>query len=608
MNIRAFLRKYKAITYTILASYLLMSISQSYAMESGAEAGKFKHTSSMNTILPEGMPVLKIDMPDEKNRVRTESKDTDINGSPFWQASPADVKEVSLLDCVFGQGHGIASDSLVALSATASDATKEDVKKISGPDTKNIELIEDSLTYQLLALEDGVNLATETEIYAARIAETHDVEKAGGKSQDLPKIESEAWKKVTINVGYPFFKSLSSFSVSLIASTGLALFAYNLGLQANEILAYMLWSDALLSNTILYHKNIMGLSLDDLKVDLSGSLSRDAQIFCFVVLKFSIALVSSIPLAFVTYLANSTQLLGLSYSSCVTSLACTILLFYKAQTALVNYIKYISNLVNEKNETKKSRGWDAHNAIEELSALDRGEVHDLHDKLRSLKAVHSDGNIPAEEFKAFTLHMLPKELDTLNRFRIKESVAASFGVFSAVFGGMYLFLVSNPIYEAFLPAVSDGYGLGFLSKNYKDTALSGAIAVTIGQNALQAKNSYDISKIYAIKLIRSYEKRILKRHTLLSTKRDIGCMQQSKEYALDISKVILAGGAAITRAALALKYIENPALLACVLVGTDISYFTTFLWGMNYIESGTEIEIKRAEILAFLNNQKKNIY
>jgi hypothetical protein len=68
----------------------------------------------------------------------------------------------------------------------------------------------------------------------------------------------------------------------------------------------------------------------------------------------------------------------------------------------------------------------------------------------------------------------------------------------------------------------------------------------------------------------------------------------------------LLGGAATTRAALALKYIENPALLACVLVGTDISYFTTFLWGMNYIESGTEIEIKRAEILAFLNNQKKN--
>ena len=217
-------------------------------------------------------------------------------------------------------------------------------------------------------------------------------------------------------------------------------------------------------------------------------------------------------------------------------------MFYKAQTALFNYIKYISSLVNEKNETKKSRGWDAHNAIEELSALDRGEVHDLHDKLRSLKSVHSDGNIPAEEFKAFTLHMLPNELDTFNRFRIKESVAASFGVFSAVFGGMYLFLVSNPIYEAFLPAVSDGYGLGFLSKNYNDTALSGAIAVTIGQNALQAKNSYDISKIYAIKLIRSYEKRILKRHTLISTKRDIGCMQQSKEYALDISKVILAGG------------------------------------------------------------------
>ncbi len=543
MNIRAFLRKYKAITYIILASYLLMSINQSYAMESGAEADKFKHASSMNTILPEGLPVLKIDMPDEKNRVRTESEDTHINSSPFGQASPADTEgAAALLDCAFGQRDGIASDSLVALSATASDATKADVKKISGSDTKNIELTTDSLSYQLLALDGVAKLGRETEIYAARTAETHDVEKADGKSQDLPKIESEAWKKLTINGGYPSFKSLASFSVSLIASTGLALFAYNLGLQANEILAYMLWSDALLSNTILYHKNIMGLSLDDLKVDLSGSLSRNAQIFCFIVLKFGIALVSSIPLAFVTYLANSTKLLGLSYSSCVTSLVCTILLFYKAQTALFNYIKYISNLVNEKNETKKSRGWDAHNAIEELSALDRGEVHDLHDKLRSLKAVHSDGNISAEEFKEFTLHMLPKELDTLNRFWLKESVAASFGVFSAVFGGMYLFLVSNPIYEAFLPAVSDGYGLGFLSKNYKETALSGAIAVTIGQNALQAKNSYDISKIYAIKLIRSYEKRVLKRHDLLSTKRDIGCMQQSKEYALDISKVILAGG------------------------------------------------------------------
>jgi hypothetical protein len=227
------------------------------------------------------------------------------------------VKEVAPLDCVFCQGDGIASDSLVALSSTASDATKADVKKISGSDTKNIELIEDSLTYQLLGLDGLAKLGTETGIDAARTAETYDVEKADGKNQDPRKKESEAWKKLTINVGYPFLKSLASFSVSLIASTGLALFAYNLGLQANEILAYMLWSDAILSNTILYHKNIMGLSLDDLKVDLSGSLSRDAQIFCFVVLKSSIALVSSIPLAFVTYLANSPKLLGLSYSSCL---------------------------------------------------------------------------------------------------------------------------------------------------------------------------------------------------------------------------------------------------------------------------------------------------
>ena len=104
--------------------------------------------------------------------------------------------------------------------------------------------------------------------------------------------------------------------------------------------------------------------------------------------------------------------------------------------------------------------------------------------------------------------------------------------------------------------------------------------------------------------MRSYEKRMFGQHAELSVKRDISHYQQYQEYAIDFSKAILASGSATARAALALTYIDNPVLLACVLTGTDISYFATFYWGMSYIENWTETGTKRSELTAFLNAQK----
>ncbi len=419
-----------------------------------------------------------------------------------------------------------------------------------------------------------------------------------------PKAELKAQNKSTYKDIIPTVKSFVSFFVSLVASTGLAFFACNLGAEANDVIAYTLFAVALVSNAILYHKTIMGLTTDDFKVNSNESVLKILETAVPIAVKFSIALVSSIPLAFVTYLVNFVQWIPLAYASCSTSLACTIPLFYKAQTAFVDYVEYISNLVNEKNSQKKIRGWDFHNAKEELSALNRDEINALHNEFLKLKAAHPHDDISDDGFKEFISLMLPEKLDTPNRFWLKEGVGLASSVFSAVFGGMYLFLVSDPIYEAFLKTASHARGSGFISHGYKNTALSGAILVTIGQNALQANTVYGISKIYWMKLMRSYEKRMFGQHAELSVKRDISHYQQYQEYAIDFSKAILASGSATARAALALTYIDNPVLLACVLTGTDISYFATFYWGMSYIENWTETGTKRSELTAFLNAQK----
>ena len=677
MNIREFLYKNTSIIYIVLASYLLMSIGQSYAMQWGVDielgsdgispsplgVGLMQNEISPSYTLDKSA---EIDFCEFKNdmkfnivipsRARFNSDGTEIGTSPFAVTySPCD--EERRLSMISGsnaaKGKSIVnSDTEVLIlpekmppnlsPPILNEITRFNINNLKSGSKSKLKTQElmlyshreglqslstdtvdgeapHTLHPGLQALsndtldgngkeEVAVIPANNSSCPRARTnkvdvsAEFSDIEAAADAKIENKTLSEETNKKdLTYKNKIPYAKSSVSFSVSLIASAGLAFFAYYLALPSDEVIAYILFAVALLSNSILYHKNNMALSLDDLKVGCSDSLCLVGKEFCSVLLKFSVALISSIPLAFVTFKVNLSVWSGLAYASCVASLACTIPLFYKAQTSLVDYVKYIFSLINEENESKKARGWDMHNALEELSALDRDEVYHLYEALNKLKSESLGGGVPNDGFTEFISLMLPKELDTLNRFYCKECSAAAFGIFSAVFGGMYLFLVSDSIYETFLQESSQLNGLELFAKNSKEVALAAAIAVLIGQNSLQANAAYSVSKNYALKFIRSYEKRIGGRHVLLSTKRNIDQFQKNQEYVFDVFKGILAGGSAIARAALALQYIKNPALLACVLVGTDISYFTTFLWGMKYIESETEIEKKRGKILSFLN-------
>jgi hypothetical protein len=674
MNIRAFLHKNKSITYIVLASYLLMNIGQSYAMDAveRADAGramelKIQNPSELELSKSEcfgsdvTQPVTPVDDADSPHGVTLIFKKYAANSArslPSTKAPAllpytamvysarrlastkapallpstvrADIKPSSISSATCQES--ACHFSIKIPTIISSDAYEDDCESIILNDNRidesktpnlfygpSIPDVDESLIdlYELQmarAKESSIGqspyqlvLHSDEEVDAKFGEEKIDEEKNLEKEVSVetpPNIDLKAKKQSTYKDAIPYVKSFVSFTVSLIASTGLAFFACNLGAKANEGIAYALFVIALVSNAILYHKTIMGITTDDFKVDSSESLLKSLKKACPITVKFNIALVSSIPLAFVTYLINFTQWVPLAYASCVTSLACTIPLFYKAQTAFVDYAKYISNLVNEKNLQKKIRGWDFHNAKDELSALDRNEINVLHNEFLKLKAAHPHDDISNDEFKEFMSLMLPEKLDTLNRFWLKEGAGLASSAFSAVFGGMYLFLVSDPIYEAFFKTTSHASGFRFLSQGYKKSALSGAILVTIGQNALQANTVYGISKIYWMKLMRSYEKRIFGQHAELSVRRNISCYQQYKEYAIDCSKAILAAGSATARAALALTYIDDPALLACVLTGTDISYFATFYWGMSYIENWTETGKKRNELTAFVNAQK----
>lgn len=554
MNIRAFLYKNTIITYIVLASYLLMSIGQSCAMEAVERGGVSKNMG------------LKIQNPSDISSVKKNG------GYQEETYSPDSVDQIYNSNAVKLEERFPSTKAMAPPAIASSNALSSRKSRETSPEIPYNFSIETPVTNNMGDYENGsANIITgdnridglkEPDLFSGTFipgmggipTNTCDLEMAGvggptigqssyqlvcdsgdddgarydgtksGVAKEIDetshKAELKAQNKSTYKDTIPTVISFASFFVSLVASTGLAFFACNLGAEANDAIAYTLFAVALVSNAILYHKTIMGLTTDDFKVNSNESVLKSLETAVPIAVKFNVALVSSIPLAFVTYLVNLVQWIPLAYASCVTSLACTIPLFYKAQTSLVDYGKYISNLINEKDENKKIRGWDFHNAKEELSALDRDEINVLHNEFLKLKAAHPHDDISYDEFKEFISLMLPEKLDTPNRFWLKEGVGLASSVFSAVFGGMYLFLVSDPIYEAFLKTASHARGLGFISHGYKNTALSGAILVTIGQNALQANTVYGISKIYWMKLMRSYEKRMFGQHAELSVKRD----------------------------------------------------------------------------------------
>jgi hypothetical protein len=412
-------------------------------------------------------------------------------------------------------------------------------------------------------------------------------------------------KKEEPNIKLPLSDNLSYYAQatvsgasSLLGSTGLAILAYNLGARKNQEIAYILFIDSLIANAILFHKNNMGLSTNDIPYDHSKSLSQNTYTCSSCLLKFTAAGISSIPAAYVSGIVTNDISPALSSAVYAFNFIDTLLLFHKAQIAFVNYFDELLKLRNTKNE----RIWFYKSRLEEVAALSRDEIHILYDKFKEAKEPESK-HITDDKFEDLMKQIKSTGSDTQKQFWLKEGAGIAFGPgLAGIFGGMYIFKVGFTLYNLFLHATNSELS----PKDILALTYVGALILSIVQNTVQIKSAYEVFKACAIKLSRTVDTEISIRNPFISSenKRNINQFEQLQEYASDGLSVLLAGGAAAARAELCIDYMKDPALLTFVLTGTSVAFFSTFYWALSsYFESFTEIGKKRSEIMAAIKSK-----
>ena len=403
-------------------------------------------------------------------------------------------------------------------------------------------------------------------------------------------------------------KVASSATISLLATAGLYVLADKLGSQVSPGMGYTLGVSGLIANALMYHKCITGLTYKDLPLEVNGTAWEKTQIYSAELYKLNIAMISSFPLAFASWFVTKDISSGLAITTGVFSLACTIPLYQKSQTAFVDFIKGLIKLYNV-SEERKENVWFYKKRVDEVGALSRDEVHALYAEFQELNSDYPEG-IPDREFKKLMLELMPSELDTSERFWSNEGVGAVFGLgLAGIFGGMYLFEVSLPLYIASLETFFGGvlspaqiYALSY----------AGSVAILFGQAPLQIKSGYDVFKIFSTKSRRSYETRFLKKNplvlasstniedgSLMFDKRKITYAQAFQEYVSDSLDLVLAGGASATRAEICITFMKNPSLLVLVIAGSAVAFFSIFYFFIHsYFESFTETGVKRGKLRA----------
>ena len=280
------------------------------------------------------------------------------------------------------------------------------------------------------------------------------------------------------NVIY-YAKAGISGASSLVGSIGLAILAYNLGARKNQEIAYILLIDSLIANAILFHKNNMGLTMNDIPYERSKSLSQNAYTCSSCLLKFTAAGISSIPAAYVSGIVTNDISPALSSAVYAFNFINTLLLFHKAQIAFVNYFDELLKLRKTENE----KIWFYKSRLEEVAALSRDEIHVLYDKFKEAEEPESQ-RIPDDKFENLMKQIKLTESDTQKQFWIKEGAGIAFGPgLSGIFGGIYIFKVGFTLYNLFLQKINSELS----PKDIITLTYVGALILSIVQNTVQLK-------------------------------------------------------------------------------------------------------------------------
>jgi hypothetical protein len=610
----------KIITHAILSSYFVMSIGQSYAMDEQSddlnsiphniigsevvegweiELGGSEQIDQLFRCIP--TPPASIRYLRSANATPTNSIEIELGSEQIDQ----------LFRCIPTSPETITYSRSVNATPTNSLFRTSGSRSTTPDIFKNARIMEPPLPFPYVSdnenrfiipkLNDGSVISFEYGLAEDGKFQSNDLQiTTNDPEQSPPEIIVQGKKKEEILLISPAYKNVTPYSKlgisaasSLMGSMGLAFLAYNLGTEVNQGIAYVLFVASLIANSVLFHKNNMGLTMGDVPFDSGNPLSRNAQTCGSGLLKFIAAGISSIPAAYVSSIVTKDISPDFSNAVYAFNFINTLFLFHKSQTAFINYFYELLEL----RKTKSEKVWFYKNRLEEVTALNRNEIHVLFGKFEKVQESGSK-HIPDDKFEELMNAVKSSESDTTNQFWLKEGAGISFGPgLAGVFGGVYIYEVGFTLYNLFL----EENGRKLSPKNVMALTYTGATILSLVQNTVQIRSTYEVFKTYAIKLSRLCESKLTERNPFLTSaiNRNINYPQKLQEYTLDSLVVLLAGGAAAARAEICINYMKDPSLLTFVLAGTSIAFFSTFYWAIHsYFESMTETGVKRSEILA----------
>ena len=611
----------KIITHAILSSYFVMSIGQSYAMdEQSDDLNSIPH----NIIGSEVVEDWEIELGGSEQidqlfrRIPTPPAGITYSRSP--NETPTNSIERELVsseqsDQVFRRIPTSPTSITYSRSANATPTNSlfgASVSRSSTPVIFNNARIMDppppfpympnnGNSFIIPKLNDGSVISFEYDLAEDCKFHSDDLQiTTNDPEQSPPEIIVQDKRKESIDPTSPAHNNIIPYSKlgisaasSLMGSMGLAFLAYNLGAEVNQGIAYVLFVASLTANAVIFHKNNMGLTMGDIPLDSGNPLSRNAQTCGSGLLKFIAAGISSIPAAYVSSIVTKDISPDFSDAVYAFNFINTLFLFHKSQTAFINYFSELLEL----RKTEDEKVWFYKNRLEEVAALNRNEIHTLFNKFEKVQECESK-DIPDDKFEELMNSVKSPESDTVNQFWLKEGTGIAFGPgLAGVFGGVYIYEVGFTLYNLFL----EENGRKLSPENVMALTYTGAIILSLVQNTVQIRSTYEVFKTYAIKLSRACESKPTERNPFLTSaiSRNINYPQKIQEYTLDSLVVLLAGGAAAARAEICINYMKDPSLLTFVLAGTSIAFFSTFYWAIHsYFESMTETGLKRSEILA----------
>jgi len=372
----------------------------------------------------------------------------------------------------------------------------------------------------------------------------------------------------TCNRACFYTKKSSSVICSILASLSFGILAYGLGGEIDQGTGIAMFADGLIANALLYYTIYDGVSAADFPVGWNQPRSKNAALLCFGVLN----LIASIPLG---YYIGYSSILGYTpdafaqFTGAVSFIS-LLLLYSQAAKRFTNDISNKVNMMKLKGEQRVS-AYSRQAYLDEVAALGRGEIDNLFNIIES----------KSDDFNGIMHKLKPKGAN--DRFWTKEIVGGVFGlILAGGFGGVYLFEIGFSVYELFLR-----YMFPKLSKHIiTNLSYAGACAIAIGPNTLQIEKTYKVFKTNTIQILRWYDSCFKNNHLLLTSRvsDEEGGISvvpfirntSPKEMGVDALVLLLAGGVALTRTALCLKYIKDRPLVDPVTISTTMAMLCVY--------------------------------